>query len=75
MTPAMEPPTPSKPVGGTPEIRPFDIPPVDAPIMEAFVDPPAPFAGRRNTIITSADDDLSELIGKLAPNSATLRKG
>jgi len=50
------------------------VPPVDPPSAEASVDPPAPVAGQRNTTITSADDDLTELIGKFAPDASYLRK-
>jgi hypothetical protein len=65
-------PEPEPPIDGT--VRPVEVPPVDAPIAEAFVGPTAPTAGPRNTTITSADDDLTEMIGKFAPDSTFLRK-
>jgi hypothetical protein len=68
------PPMPVEPVDGTEEVRPVGAPAVGAPIAETFVDPPAPTAGPRNTTITSADDDLTEMIGKFAPDSSFLRK-
>jgi len=74
MTAVTSPPMPPEPVGGTEEVGPVEAPPVDAPIAETFVDPPAPIAGERNATITSADDDLTELIGKFAPDSSDLRK-
>jgi hypothetical protein len=67
----MPPPTP---VGVAPAARPVEVPPVDPPSAEASVDPPAPVAGQRNTTITSADDDLTELIGKFAPDSSHRHK-
>lgn len=60
--------------GVAPAVRPVEVPPVNSPSAEAFVDQPAQIAGQRNKTITSADDDLTELIGKFAPNSATLRE-
>jgi len=44
------------------------------PIANAFVEAPAPAAGQRNATITSADDDLTELISQFAPDSSLLRK-
>ncbi len=69
MVAVTSPPMPAAPVGGTAEVRPAEVPPLDAPIAEAFVDPPAPIAGQRNTTITSADDDLTDMIGKFASDS------
>jgi len=66
------PPMPAEPVGVTEEVAPVEVPPVGAPIANAFVEAPA--AGQRNATITSADDDLTEMIGKFAPDSSLLRK-
>ena len=71
---AAPPATPAEPVGGTAETGPAEAPPADAPIAEVFVDPPAPTTGGRSAAITSADDALTELIGKFAPDSTFRRK-
>lgn len=68
------PPMPAGPVGVAEEVTPVEVPPVGAAIAHAFVDPPAPAAGQRNATITSADDDLTEMIGKFARDSSLLRK-
>jgi hypothetical protein len=68
------PPMPAQPLGGTEEVGRVELPPVGGPIAGAFVEPPTPIAGQRNATITSADDDLTELIGKFAPDSSLLRK-
>jgi hypothetical protein len=55
-------------------------PPVAVPIptaeiaAEIDINPPATPTGGRNTTITSADDDLTELIGQFAPDSSFMRK-
>jgi hypothetical protein len=66
------PPMPGEPIAATEDVGPVEVPP--APIADALVDPPAPTAGHRTTTITSADDDLTEMIGKFAPDSSFLRK-
>ena len=66
--------TPPEPVSGTAEIGLSEVPPANAPIAKVFVDPPAPTMEGRNATITSADDDLTELIGKFAPDSTFRRK-
>jgi hypothetical protein len=65
---------PAGPLGVAEEAAPVEVPPVGAAITGAFVDPPAPAAGQRNATITSADDDLTEMIGKFARDSSLLRK-
>ena len=73
-------PMPAEPVAGAAEVRPVEVPLDEAPIEEALViakalaEPPAPIAGQRNTTITSADDDLTKLIGKFASDSTFARK-
>jgi len=61
---------PAEPVDGTEQVGPVEAPPVRAPIVETFVDPPVPITGQRNTTITTADDDLTRLIGMFAPDSS-----
>lgn len=68
------PPMPPEPAGVTEEVAPVEVPPAGAPIANAFVEAPAPAAGQRNATITSADDDLTELISQFAPDSSLLRK-
>ena len=77
---------PTEPAAGAAEVRPVEVPLDEAPIADAFViaealviakalvDPPAPIAGPRNTTITSADDDLTKLIGMFASDSTIPRK-
>jgi len=69
VAPVMPPPMPAEPVGSAAEMRPVEVRPVEAPIAES-----APATGQRNTTITSADEDLTELIGMFARDSSHLRK-
>jgi hypothetical protein len=67
--PVMPPPMPAEAGGGAAEMRPVIVPPVEASMVES-----APVTGQRNTTITSADEDLTELIGMFARDSNYLRK-
>jgi len=58
------------PIPAAPDMRSVEVPPVDAPTAES-----ASATGQRNTTITSADEDLTELIGMFARDSSYLRKG
>ena len=67
------PPVPAEPADRMEEFGSVEAPSVAAPVAEVFVEPQIAVAGQRNTTITSADDDLTELIGKFAPDSSFRR--
>jgi hypothetical protein len=71
---ATPPPVPAEPADRTEEVWPVEAPLVAAaPVPEVFVEPQVPIAGQRDRTITSADDALTELIGKFAPDSSFRR--
>ena len=70
---ATPPPVPAEPADHIEEFGSVEVPSVAAPVAEVFVQPQIAVAGQRNTTITSADDDLTELIGKFAPDSSFRR--
>ena len=71
--PITPPPVPAEPADRMEEVGPVKAPLVAAPVAEIFVEPQIAVAGQRDRTITSADDALTELIGKFAPDSSFRR--
>jgi hypothetical protein len=70
---ATPPPVPAEPADRMEEVGPAEAPLVAAPAAEVLVEPQVAVAGQRDRTITSADDALTELIGKFASDSSFRR--